>query len=66
MMGITSRGPQVFGRVRGDLNHSRKKCEIEDVEEDFPDGVVVKNPPAHARDMGSILGPGRFHMPRSN
>ena len=25
-----------------------------------------KNPPASARDMGLIPGPGRSHMPRSN
>ena len=25
---------------------------------DFPDGPVVKNPPANAGDMGSILGLG--------
>ena len=25
----------------------------------FPDGSVVKNPPANAGDTGSILGPGR-------
>ena len=30
--------------------------------EDFPGGSVVKNPPANAGDMGSIPGPGRFHM----
>ena len=29
---------------------------------DFPDGPVDKNPPANAGDMGSIPGPGRFHM----
>ena len=33
---------------------------------DFPGGPVVKNLPASAGDMGSIPGPGRFHMPRSN
>ena len=32
----------------------------------FPDGSVVKNLPANAGDMGSIPGPGRSHMPRSN
>ena len=34
--------------------------------EDFLDGPVIKNLPANARDMGPILGPGRFHMPRGN
>ena len=33
---------------------------------DFPGGAVVKNPPANAGDTGSIPGPGRSHMPRSN
>ena len=32
----------------------------------FPDGAVVKNPPANAGDTGSIPGPGRYHMLRSN
>ena len=27
---------------------------------------MVKNPPANAGDMGSIPGPGRSHIPRSN
>ena len=31
-------------------------------EGEFPGGTVVKNPPANAGDMGSILGLGRFHM----
>ena len=33
---------------------------------DLPGGTVVKNPPANAGDTGSIPGPGRSHMPRSN
>ena len=33
---------------------------------DFLGGAVVKNLPANAGDMGSSLGPGRSHMPRSN
>ena len=33
---------------------------------DFPGGSVVKNPPANAGDTGSIPGPGRSCMPRSN
>ena len=28
----------------------------------FPGGPVVKNPPANTQNMGSIPGPGRFHM----
>ena len=30
---------------------------------DFPGGPVVKNLPTDARDMGSILGRERSHMP---
>ena len=33
---------------------------------DFPGGAVVRNPPANAGDTGSIPGPGRPHVPRSN
>ena len=32
----------------------------------FLGGSVEKNPPANAEDTGSIPGPGRSHMPRSN
>ena len=37
-----------------------------DVLEDFPGGIVVKNPPANAGDMGSSPGLGRSHMTRNN
>ena len=30
--------------------------------QDFPGGMVDKNPPADARDMSLIPAPGRFHM----
>ena len=33
---------------------------------DFPGGPTVRNPPASAGEMGSVPGPGRFHMPRGN
>ena len=32
----------------------------------FHGGPVIKNPPASAGDMGSIPGPGRFHIPQGN
>ena len=35
-------------------------------EEDFLSGPVVKNPPVHVGDTGSIPGLGRSHMPRGN
>ena len=34
--------------------------------EDFSGGPRDKNLPASAGDMGSIPGPGRSHMPRTN
>jgi len=34
--------------------------------QDFPGGVMDKNTPANAGDMGSIPGPGRSHIPRGN
>ena len=37
-----------------------------EVLEDGPGGGVVKNPPANAGAVGSIPGPGRFHMLWSN
>ena len=33
---------------------------------DVPGGLVVKTPPANARDMGSTPGPGRSHIPQSS
>ena len=33
---------------------------------DFPRGPVDMNEPANAGDMGSIPGPGRFHMLQGN
>ena len=33
---------------------------------EFPHGAVDENPPASAGETSSILGPGRFHMLRSN
>ena len=36
------------------------------VEQGFPGGAAVENPPANAGDTGSCPGLGRSHMPRSN
>ena len=33
---------------------------------DFPNGAVVKNPPANAGDTGSSPGPGRSHVLQSD
>ena len=63
------------GRRRRKRGRKKKKREGEKENEkkekekkmgDFPGGAVVKNPPAHAEDTGSIPGPGRSHMPQSN
>ena len=32
----------------------------------FPGGPVVGSPHANAGDMGSVPGPGGFHMPQGN
>ena len=37
-----------------------------DLLENFPGGLVVKNLPANAGDTASILELGRFHVPQSN
>ena len=39
---------------------------LKNMARDFPVGIVVKNPPANAGDMGLISGPRRSHMPRSS
>ena len=33
--------------------------------QDFPGGTVDRNPSTNARDVGSVLGLGRFHMPQA-
>ena len=47
----------ILRKVRG--NH-------QEALEGFPGGSAVKNSPASAGDMGSIPGPGRFHMSGSD
>ena len=42
------------------------RVKVKETDPDFLGGAVVKNPPANAGHMGSIPGPGRSHMPRSN
>ena len=41
------------------------ECLLKLRQRDFPGGTVDKNLPANARDIGSIPGPGRFHMPQA-
>ena len=40
-------------------------CMIKQFWRDFPGGPVAKNPPANARDMSSVPGPGQSHMHQS-
>ena len=39
---------------------------LQESDEGFPGGAVVKNLPANSGDTGSSPGLGRSHMPRSN
>ena len=48
---------------QGDL---KRETEFKKICGVFPGGSVVKNPPTKAGDMGSVLDPGRSHMPRNN
>ena len=43
-----------------------QKALSKEQKEGFPGDAVVKNPPAHAGDTGSIPGLGRSHMPWSS
>ena len=56
--------PSIFVMMVGNSTF----CFLHDLrdEQGFPGGVVVKNPPATAGDMGLSPGPGRYHMPRKN
>ena len=47
--------------ANGTSLHRKEKATV-----DFPDGAVVKNPPANAGDTSSMPGPGRSHMLWSN
>ena len=75
MLSIHSFIPQILSTyVPNSMLGSKKACPLttkktcqEHLEAlGFPGGAVVKNPPASAGDTGSIPGPGRSHMPRSN
>ena len=46
--------------------HIKKNNNLKKKKRGFPGGAVEKNLPANAGDTGSIPGPGKSHMPRSN
>ena len=48
------------------LLHDPNLCSKKQWRRALPGGPVVKNPLARAGDMGSVPGPGKFHMPRGN
>ncbi|KAI4577518.1 hypothetical protein MJT46_003353 [Ovis ammon polii x Ovis aries] len=51
----------------GDLSlQMGEKAALRHLDLDFTGGSVVKGRPANAGDIGSIPGPGRFHMPQSS
>ena len=52
--------------VWGSQREAARVYRAEHGKEGFPWWCSVKNLAASARDMGSILGPGRFHMLWSN
>ena len=64
-----SMGEEQLGKEAGERLYvcvSVGVCDIKDKARDFPDGTVVKNLPANARNMSLIPGLGRLHMPRSS
>ena len=68
MMSRTNLDLVAFRHAEGGLRFC-PDCIIENLGKVFrglPGGSVVKNPPANARDMGSITDLGRSHMPQSN
>ena len=48
------------------IQSSSKAWASQEVGIGLPGGLLVKNPLANARDRGSIPGPGRFYLLRSN
>ena len=60
---LSQRAEETAGRQDGQLNIV---IFYEWTMADFPGGLVVKNPPANAGDMGSIPGLWSFHMLQSD
>ena len=68
MMSRTNLDLVAFRHAEGGLRFC-PDCIIENLGKVFrglPGGSVVKNPPANARDMGSVPDPGRSHMLQSS
>ena len=68
---LTDIKPRPNALGAGSLSHSTTREVLQGASlkvnlRDFPGGTADKNLPADAGDTGSIPGPGRFHMLRSN
>ena len=48
------------------IGKQKRTTQLKNGPENFLDGPVVENPPANAKDMGLIPGPGKSYMLWSN
>ena len=60
------RGRDRDRRQRERHRERQRERERQGQREGLPGGPVVKHPPANLGDTGSLPGPGRSHMPKSN
>ena len=63
---LTTREMEIKTIMRFITLHQSKWLLSKNPQTDFFGGPAVKNPPANAREMHSIPGPGRSHMPWGN
>ena len=59
-------GEASLGQITRQAVHPPVRTATTKQARDFPGGLVVKNPSAHAGDVGSISGAGRSHTPQGN
>ena len=59
-------GEASLGQITRQAVHPPVRTAATKQARDFPGGLVVKNPSAHAGDVGSISGAGRSHTPQGN
>ena len=63
---LTTREMEIKTIMRFITSHQSKWLLSKNPQTDFSGGPAVKNPPANAREMHSIPGPGISHMPWGN
>ena len=63
---LTAREMEIETIMRFIISPQSKWLLAKDPQTDFSGGPAVKNPPANARKMHSIPGPGRSYMPWGN